>query len=123
MTLRLYFDDDSAMNPLVASLRAAGVEVVTADEAGNRGKPDAAHFAFAAANGYTLCTSNIGDFLALHREWVAAGRSHAGIILITQQKFSIGEQLRRLRLMNELFEPADIANDFEFLSDWGDDAP
>lgn len=120
MTLRLYFDDDSAMKPLVAALRSAGVNVVTADEAGNRGKPDAEHFAYAAANGFTLCSSNIGDFLALHREWVVRRRGHAGIILITQQKFSIGEQIRRLRLMNELFEPGDIANAFEFLSDWGE---
>ena len=120
MTLRLYFDDDSAMSPLVAALRAAGVEVVTADEAGNRGKPDGEHLAYAAANRFTLCT-NLGDFLALHREWVAGGREHAGIILITQQRFSIGEQLRRFPLMDELFGPGDIANRYEFLSDWGDD--
>lgn len=122
MTLRLYFDDDSAMTPLIAKLRSVGMEILTSDEAGNRGNRDGEHLKYAAANQYVLCTSNIGDFLALHREWVGTGQKHAGIILIPQQKFSIGEQFRRFRLMDELFQPDDMTSRYEFLSDWGDQA-
>lgn len=65
-----------------------------------------------------LCTFNIGDFWTLHSEYLADGRTHAGIILMPQQRYGIGELLRRLlRLMATLSSDAMVSR-AEFLSAW-----
>ena len=120
MTLALYFDDDSGRRRLVTALRNAGVDAVTSRETDSFGIADHEHLALAMQLGHVMCTSNISDFLYLHRQWLSQDRHHAGMILITQQRFSIGEQLRRFGFLNELFEMDDIADRFEFLSDWGE---
>src|SRR5437762_1161098 len=94
--LALYMDEDSMRTVLVQALRTRGVDVLTAQEAGMVGQPDADHLAFATGEGRVLCTFNVGDFWALHGEYLLAGRSHAGIVLMPQQRYAIGEQLRRL---------------------------
>jgi hypothetical protein len=45
--LRLYLDEDSMDNALVQALRARGVDVLTAYEAGMIGRVDADHLDFA----------------------------------------------------------------------------
>jgi hypothetical protein len=42
-----------------------------------------------------LYSFNIRDYSVLHEQWIASGREHSGIILASQQRYSIGEQLRR----------------------------
>lgn len=120
MSLSLYFDDDSGRRRLVSALRNAGIDAVSSRETGSFGIADHEHLAFATQLGRVICTSNIGDFLYLHRQWLSQDRHHAGIILITQQRFSLGEQLRRFGFLNKLFEMDDIADRFEFISDWGE---
>jgi hypothetical protein len=116
--LRLYMDEDSMDQALVRALRARGVDVMTAHEAGmaERGDPD--HLRFATEQGRVLCTFNVGDFYELHTACLAQGREHAGIILVPQQRYSIGEQMRRLlRLVATV--PADaMQSHVEFLSAW-----
>jgi hypothetical protein len=65
-----------------------------------------------------LYSFNIADFHEIHTKWTAAGRSHAGIILEHQKRYSTGEQIRRLfRLIGSLAsEP--MRNREEFLSRW-----
>lgn len=66
-----------------------------------------------------LCSANIQDFYALHTLVLSQGGSHAGIILVQQRRYSIGEQMRRLlRLMNT-FSAEDMRDRAEFLSAWG----
>ena len=43
-----------------------------------------------------IYTFNASDFARLHRDCLQAGRSHAGIIVISEQRYSIGEKYRRL---------------------------
>jgi hypothetical protein len=57
--------------------------------------PDEVHLQFATKSGRVLYTFNQADFPRIHGEWLAAGHSHAGIV-VAQQRHSIGEQLRRL---------------------------
>jgi hypothetical protein len=116
--LRLYLDEDSMDQALVGALRARGVDVVTAQEAGMNERSDADHLAFAAGQGRVLCTFNIGDFYELHSAYLARDAPHAGIILVPQQRYGIGEQTRRLlRLIATV--PADaMKNRVEFLSAW-----
>lgn len=103
---------------LVAALRPRGVSVVTALDAGLIGKPDEEHLAFATADGCVLYTFNVCDFYRLHERWISAGREHAGMILAPQQRFSVGEQLRRILRLRATMTAANMRNQAEFLSNW-----
>ena len=43
--------------------------------------------AAAAAEGRVIVTANVGDFAALDAQWTAAGRAHAGIVLVDTSQF------------------------------------
>lgn len=49
--------------------------------------------------GRVLYTFNGGDFYRLHTRYLAEGKTHAGIILAQQQRYSIGQQMRQILLM------------------------
>lgn len=103
---------------LVAALRARGIDVVTATEAGLIAVPDEQHLAFAAAHGCVLYTFNVSDFYRLHTEWLRAGRDHAGLLLAPQQRYSVGEQLRRILRLYASRSASEMHNHVEFLANW-----
>jgi len=119
MTIRLYMDEDAMDQALVQALRARNVDVITALDVGMIEQEDAEHLDYATEQGRVLCTFNVGDFYRLHSDYLAQGKSHAGIILMRQQYYSVGEQMRRLlRLVAS--KSADEMEDWvEFLSAWG----
>ena len=104
---------------LILALRSRRITVITPLDAGLVGKPDHEQLAFSAEQGLVLYTCNISDFCRLHAEWVAAGREHSGIILVQQQRYSIGEQLRRILRLSASNTAASMTNRAEFLSGWG----
>jgi uncharacterized protein DUF5615 len=116
--LRLYFDEDSLTHGLVVALRARGMDVATALEAGMLERSDEEHLAYATAEGRTLFTFNIADFSRIHSSWLSAARNHASLILAPQQRYSIGEQLRRLLKLTAARSAEDMVNRAEFLSMW-----
>ena len=116
--LALYTDEDSMDTVLVRALRVRGFDVLTAQEAGMVGRTDADHLKFATAERRVLCTFNVGDFWALHGEYLLAGRSHAGIVLMPQQRYTVGEQLRRLLRLAATLSSDAMVNRAEFLSAW-----
>ena len=115
----IYVDEDAMDGDLVEALRFRGVTVSTALDAGLIGSPDEEQLAFAAAHRCVLYTFNIGDFYRLHTQWVAAGREHAGMILAPQQRFSVGEQLRRIVRLRAATTAMGMRNRIEFLGTWG----
>lgn len=115
---RLYLDEDSMDQALVRALRARGVDVLTAHEGGMIERSDPDHLEFATGQGRVLCTFNIGDFYALHIAYLARGRTHAGIILMPQQRYTIGEQMRRLLRLVATIPTDGMENHVEFLSAW-----
>lgn len=119
MSIRLYFDEDTMRHSLVRALRSRGIDVVTALDANLIEHPDTDHLAYAASQGRVLCSSNTRDFYRLHSELLAAGQSHAGIILIAQQRYPVGDQMRRLLKLIAVRSAADMRDHVEFLSAWG----
>lgn len=82
--IRLYLDED--VDVLVAHLvRSRGFEAVTTVEAGNLGHTDLQQLEFAAAGGWALVTHNRVDFEGLARQWIATGRSHAGMFICVRR--------------------------------------
>ena len=104
---------------LVTALRSRGVTVVTVIDAGLTEKTNEEQLAFASERECVLYTFNVSDFYRLHTEWVGAGREHAGMILAPQQRFSVGEQLRRLLRLRATTTAAAMRDQVEFLSNWG----
>jgi hypothetical protein len=94
--LRLYVDEDAGENAVVDGLRARGVDVLTTVEANRCGTTDADQLAFAIQQGRSIYTFNVGDFALLHREHIQQGIDHAGIIVVPDQRCSVGEKIRRL---------------------------
>jgi predicted nuclease of predicted toxin-antitoxin system len=118
-TIRLYMDEDSMSRSLVRALRARGVDVITALDAGRVERDDAEHLDYATIQGRVLYTCNVADFYRLHRDYLTQGKSHAGIILAPQQRYSVGEQMRRLLKLVVTKSAEEMKNNVEFLTAWG----
>jgi hypothetical protein len=118
MKIRLYVDEDSMRHALVEALRARGVDVLTALEAGMIKRKDEEHLEYATVQGRVLYTFNVGDFYRLHTAFLKQGKSHAGIILARQQRYPVGEQMRRLLKLIAAKSAEEMKNRVEFLSAW-----
>jgi hypothetical protein len=117
--LRLYLDEDAMSLALARGLEARGVDIATVAGERMRQRDDAAQLAFAAANGRTIFSFNVGDFMRLHAQYMREDRHHAGIVLVRQQRFGVGEILRRLLRLATTLESDDMTDRLEFLNDWG----
>jgi len=116
--IRLYFDEDSMRRSLVRALRARGVDVITALDAEMIERKDVEHLDYATQQGRILFTFNAGDFYRLHIDYMAHDKPHAGIILMRQQRYSVGEQMRRLLRLIASKSAEEMKNWVEFLSAW-----
>ncbi len=115
---RLYLDEDVQSGALIQALRARGADVLTTTEARMSNRTDADQLRFARSQQRILVTCNVGDFARLHKQWMAAGLEHAGILLIRQQKWGPGELARRIiRLLAATPGPA-LPNRMEYLGNW-----
>jgi hypothetical protein len=117
--IRLHFDEDAMQRALVASLRARRVDVLTPLDCGMVGKSDEEHLRHASGEGRVLYSFNIKDYSLLHKHWITSGLEHSGIILASQQRYSSGEQLRRLLHLMNGRSAADMVSRLEYLSNWG----
>src|SRR5262245_65288109 len=118
MQIRLYFDEDASARAVAHNLRVRGVDVTTTPEQGRMGSPDSEQLDYATQQGRVICTCNIGDFSQLHAEYLSQGKNHAGIVLIHQQQFGIGEQARRLLRLLKTKSAEEMQNNVEYLSNW-----
>jgi hypothetical protein len=118
MTLRLYFDEDTMDADLVHALRIRGVDVITALEQGMIRRDDFEHLELATSQGRALYSFNVGDYQHLHTEYLTQGKHHAGIILAQQQRYSLGEQMRRLLKIIAGISAEEMEDRIVFLSTW-----
>jgi hypothetical protein len=117
-SLRLYLDEDAMDGDLVRGLRSRGVDVVTAADVGMIRRKDEEHLSRATLRSRAWYSFNVGDYHEIHTAWTATGRSHAGIILAQQKRYSTGEQIRRLlRLIGSVTGEA-MCDREEFLGHW-----
>jgi hypothetical protein len=115
----IYFDDDFAPRAVRAALSRLGVANSSTDDHGMRGAPDAEHLAFATSIGFVLCSSNVRDYMALHRAWLERGQHHAEMLLVIQKRWGVGELIGRLSLLAETLSAEEMVDRVEFLSSWG----
>jgi hypothetical protein len=114
----LYVDEDAMDGDVVRGLRPRGIDVVTAAEAGMIRRQDEDHLRLATVQGRALYSFNVGDFHEIHTSWTTSGKSHCGIVLTQQQRYSTGEQIRRLLRLIGSLSAETMRNREEFLGRW-----
>lgn len=79
-----YLDEDIPRSAAKVG-RGLGLDVVSALEAGPTPRPDVEHLAAAAAQGRILVSYNRDDFIEITRDAFAAGKPHAGVLILTRK--------------------------------------
>ncbi len=115
MQIRLYVDEDAMARALLRGLRARGVDVTTVLDAGMSEQDDMDQLEYATQHGRVLYTYNVGHFCGLHVHYMAQGKSHAGIIVVFRQRYSFGEQIRRLLQLISMKSAEEMRNSLQFL--------
>ncbi|MGF1571337.1 MAG: DUF5615 family PIN-like protein [Nodosilinea sp.] len=116
--IRFYIDEDAMRSAFVKALQRAGLDVVTVADGHRWGDSDASQLAWATQQGRVLYTFNVKDFCFLHTQWLTQKESHAGIVVVPRQHYSIGEQIRGLLgLVNSLSAEA-MVNQLVYLSNY-----
>jgi hypothetical protein len=116
--IRLYLDEDTMKNALIKALRNADLDVITVADAGRLGYSDEEQLIWATEQKRTIYSFNIGDFCRLHNDLMLQAKSHTGIILASQQQYSIGQQLKGLLRLVAGKSAEEIANQLVFLSSY-----
>jgi hypothetical protein len=116
--IRHYLDEDAMDQVLLKALRARGIDVRTAFEDGMVGRTDSDQLRWATSQGRVLYSFNVGDFFRLHTALLTQGEVHAGLILVPQQRYSLGDQIRGVLRLIAAVPAEDIENRVEFLSAW-----
>lgn len=106
--IRFYFDE-SVNVAIGAGLVRRGVYAITAKEAGNLRLADIEQLEYAAQHGFVIVTHD-DDFLS-----IAVRKMHSGIIYSHQEKYTVGDFVRRLKLLWDVLGSEDMENHIEFL--------
>jgi len=114
---RFYLDED--VPPAAARIgRELGLDVVAVAEVGHLGWPDVEHLAWAAAQQRIVVTYNRDDFVELTRAALAAGKPHAGVLVVVssvpRQGAAVAHALQRF----SAGRPPLQAYEIQFLSGW-----
>jgi len=104
-----FYTNEGVHIAVAEGLKRRGLKASTAREAGNLGLSDKEQLEYAKGKKLLIITHD-DDFLSL-----AATFEHAGIVYVHQQKYSIGELIRNLKLLWDELEQEDMKNHVEFL--------
>jgi predicted nuclease of predicted toxin-antitoxin system len=107
-TIRFHLDEHVA-HAVADGLRRLGADVTTTTDAGLLGADDLRQLAYIVAENRVFFTED-RDFLAL-----AAAHEHPGIAYCDQNTRGIGQIVRGLELIWEVYEPEEMRNRIEFL--------
>lgn len=89
--VRLLFDENTHL-AVGGALRSRGYDALHVRELGRLGLKDADQLEFAARESRCFLTFNVGEFVALHGEYMMKGREHSGIAVSAQKP--VGRLLR-----------------------------
>ncbi len=106
--IKFYFDE--SINISVASgLNRRGVYAITARDSGNLGLSDIQQLEYSLQNDLVIVTHD-DDFLSL-----AINKNHSGIVYVQQQKYSVGDFIRHLKLLWDMVDAKEMKNHIEFI--------
>jgi predicted nuclease of predicted toxin-antitoxin system len=102
--------DEHVPHAVAAGLRRLGIDATTTTDADLLGADDDAQIAFGPADGRVIFTED-DDFLVL----ASQGTEHAGLVYCHQNVRSIGQIVRALGLIWDVYEPSEMVNRIEFI--------
>src|SRR5438045_2844653 len=108
-TIRFHLDEH-VPHSVADGLRRFGIDVTTTTDAGLLGADDATQIAFGTADQRVIFTED-DDFLVL----ASQGVSHAGLAYCHQNTRSVGQIVRALELIWEVYDPAEMEGRIEFI--------
>lgn len=100
---------------LIRGLRSFGIDVTTVFDEERVGQSDAAQLEFATQRGRVFYTFNVGDFCALHKEYLTEGRRHSGIVVVYRQRYGVGLQIGLLLELANSRSADEMTNQLVFL--------
>ncbi len=101
---------------LAEQLRANGVDVLSAGEAGNLDLDDREQLEFAVSQRRAILTHNARHFEPLVREYWNTGKVHYGVVV--SEQLPVGELLRRVLRMLDQVDAEQMKNAYRNLSDF-----
>jgi len=104
-----FYLDEHIPSAVAEGLRNRGVRILTVNETGMLGAPDKEHLEFAHEE-ESVIVSYDDDFLRL----AAEGHSHSGLVYVPRER-SIGEMIRGLRRLADVFAAEETSGRVEFL--------
>jgi len=104
-----FYTNESVNIAVAEGLKRRGVRVISARDADNLGLSDKEQLEYAAKNNFVIVTHD-DDFLTM-----AIKYDHKGIVYVHQQKYDVGDLIRKLKLLWDVAEQEDFRNHVEFL--------
>ncbi len=104
-----FYTNESVNIAIVDGLKRRGVKIISAWDADNLRLTHKDQLDYAKKNGFVIVTHD-DDFLS-----IALKYEHKGIVYVHQQKYSIGNLIKRLKLLWDIAEQKDMTNHVEFL--------
>ncbi len=95
-----FYADEHVRNQIITSLKGNGIDVISTDEAGNKGKLDIEQPNFAISDKRVILTGD-PDYLV-----ISTNRNHCGIFFISGIKPD-NEIVRKILAMMEILESED----------------
>jgi predicted nuclease of predicted toxin-antitoxin system len=109
MAIRFHLDENVS-GAVAIALKRRGIDVTATPDAGLIGAHDSDQIRFAMSQSRVIVTHD-EDFTRLH----ASGSEHAGICYCAKDKYSVGELVRMLVLVDACFEAGEMHRHLEFL--------
>lgn len=109
MAKLIFYTNESVHITVAEGLKRRGLKALTARDAGNLGLSDEEQIKYARKRKLVIVTHD-DDFLSL-----ATTGEHAGIVYAHQQKYSIGELIKNLKLLWDVLEHENMKDHVEFL--------
>jgi predicted nuclease of predicted toxin-antitoxin system len=108
-TIRYHLDENCDPR-IAAGLRLHGIDVTTTPESGLLNASDEEQLAYVISQDRVIVTQDT-DFLRI----AGTGQQHPGIVFYPCQRRSIGEVIRTVQLIWEVYEPEEMRNHIEFV--------
>lgn len=87
--MKLYLDEN--IDPKVAkALREKGFDVISTYDIKANGRPDDEQLKIAIKERMAIVTYNLKDYILLAKEYISKGKSHYGIILVSNKSIPQG---------------------------------
>jgi len=113
--IRLYIDEDAQGEAVLLALRNAGVDAISTSQANKLSFSDEEQLIWATEQGRVIYSFNRRDFSRLHSTFITQERTHGGIILAQQQRYSVGSQLQGFLSLIATKSAAEMINQMVFL--------